>query len=124
MIFMICRDQRTGGPYTDEAAAKDKEEYGNFANQAADIEVEIGEGPVYHGSEEPDDPSSCDVSGGARVLDDVRYYPPAGNGSPLFDRYVFRAGQVIELTDDELRDAEEQALEEAREAAIPEYNPE
>lgn len=120
---MICRDQRDGGPYTDAAAKVDKLVFGNFANEAADIEVEIGEGPYYKGSGAPDDPSSCDVSGGAIVLEDVRYYTPVG-GHPLFNRFVFRKGQVIELTDEELRDAEDQALEEAREAAIPEYNPE
>lgn len=122
MIFMIVRDQRTGGEYTDEAAAKDREEYGVFANEAADIEVEIRDGPYYKGSGKRDDPDSCDVTGGAEVLQDVRYYTPIGN-RPLFDRYVFRAGQIIELTGKELAEAEEQALEEAREAAIPEYSP-
>jgi hypothetical protein len=123
MIFMIVRDQRTGGPYTDEAAAKDKEEYGTYANEAADIEVEIRDGPYYHGSGEPDDPSSCDVTGGATVLQDVRYYTPVGQ-HPLQDRLVFKQGQVTDLTDEELRQAEEQALDEAREAAEPEYSSE
>jgi hypothetical protein len=124
MIFTICRDQRTGETYTDEAAEKDIAEYGYYANEAADIEVEINEGPAYKGSGSPDDPDSVDVSGVARVCDDVRYYPPLAGGKPQFERFVFRAGQVIDLTDDELRDAEDQALEEAREAAIPEYYPE
>lgn len=122
MIFTICRDQRTGEPYTDEAAEKDKEEYGFFANEAADIEVEINEGPYYKGSGERDDPDDVDVSGGARVCDDVRYYPPLGGGVPQFDRYVFRAGQVIDLTERELEQAAEEALEAANEP--PEWSPE
>jgi hypothetical protein len=124
MIFTIVRDQRTGGEYTDDAANKDKEEYGYFANEAADIEVEIRDGPYYKGTGEADDPDSADVTGGARVCDDVRYYPPLGGGAPQFDRFVFRAGQVIDLTDEELRQAEEQALEEKRAEAEPEYSPE
>jgi hypothetical protein len=119
MDFMIVRDQRTGGPYTAEAAKADKEQYGNYANEAADIEVEINEGPYYHGSGEPDDPSSVDVSGGARVCNDVPKCDPI-TGKPTGE-FVFRAGQVIELTGDELQEAHDKAIEEAEEAAIPEY---
>jgi hypothetical protein len=122
MIIQIVRDQRTGEPYTDEAAKKDIEEYGHYANEAADIEVEVRDSDYYQGSGEPDDPSSVDVSGGARVCDDVRYFPPLAGGQPQFDRYVFRAGQIIELTSDEEQEAQDQALEAASEP--PEYSPE
>jgi hypothetical protein len=121
ITIRIVRDQRTGGPYTDEAAAKDKEEYGYFANEAADIEVEVRDSDYYQGSGEPDDPSSVDVSGGARVCEDIRYYTPVGQ-HPLFDRFVFRAGQIINLTSDEEQEAQDQALAEASEP--PEYSPE
>lgn len=119
MIFMICRDQRTGGEYKLE---NDPPVNGNtYPNQAADIEVEINAGPLYKGSGEPDDPDSADVSGGAKVLDDVPKFDPA-TGAPLPGEFVFRAGQMIELTSDESAEAEEQALDEAREAAIPEFS--
>lgn len=122
ITIRIVRDQRTGGLYTDEAAKKDIEEYGYFANEAADIEVEVRDSDYYQGSGAPDDPSSVDVSGGARVCEDIRYYPPLGGGVPQFDRFVFRAGQIIDLTSDEEQEAQDQALAEASEP--PEYNPE
>lgn len=121
ITIRIVRDQRTGEPYTDEAAAKDKAEYGNFANEAADIEVEVRDSDYHQGSGEPDDPSSVDVSGGARVCEDIRYYTPVGQ-HPLFDRFVFRAGQIIDLTSDEEQEAQDQALEAVSEP--PEYSPE
>lgn len=124
MEFLICRDQRTGGEYTDAAAKEDDARYGYYANEVADIEVaiDLDASDLYEGSGEPDDPSSADVSGGARVLNDVRYYTPIGQ-HPAFNRLVFRADQIIQLTDKELEQAEEQALEEARENAEPEYSP-
>lgn len=121
MIFMICRDQRTGGEYTDAAAEADKREYGNYANEAPDIEVEVGVSDLYEGSGEADDPSSADVSGGARVCTDVPKFDPVT--SKPTGEFVFRAGQIIALTDSESDLAHEQAIEEAREAAIPEYSP-
>lgn len=122
ITIRIVRDQRTGESYTDEAAAKDIEEYGYYANEAADIEVEVRDSDYHQGSGEPDDPSSVDVSGGARVCEDIRYYPPLGGGVPQFDRFVFRAGQIIDLTSDEEQEAQDQALAEASEP--PEYSPE
>jgi hypothetical protein len=122
ITIRIVRDQRTGGLYTDEAAKKDMEEYGFYANEAADIEVEVRDSDYYQGSGEPDDPSSVDVSGGARVCEDVRYYPPLNPRQPLFERFVFRAGQIIDLTSDEEQEAQDQALAAANEP--PEYNPE
>jgi hypothetical protein len=120
MDFMICRDQRTGGEYKLE---DDPPVNGNtYPNQAADIEVEIKAGPFHKGSGEADDPDSADVSGGAEVLKDVPKVNPA-TGEILPGEFVFRAGQIIELTSEELAEAEEQALDEAREAAIPEYSP-
>jgi hypothetical protein len=112
ITIRIVRDQRTGGLYTDEAAKKDMEEYGFYANEAADIEVEVRDSDYYQGSGEPDDPSS----------EDVRYYPPLNPGQALFERLVFRAGQIIELTSDEEQEAQDQALAAANEP--PEYNPE
>lgn len=122
MIFTICRDQRTGKPYTDEVAAADEAEYGFYANEAADIEVEIRADGFHKGTGEPDDLDSCDVTGGAKVVDDVHFFDPIEKRY-LFDRFVFHAGQIIELTDEELSQAEEQALEEARAEAEPEYSP-
>jgi hypothetical protein len=124
MDFMIVRDQRTGGPYTDEAAKADMAKYGWFANEAADIEVEIrlGGSDFYKGSGEPDDPDSADVSGGARVYKDIPKICWITKAE-IPGEFVFRAGQIIELTSDELSEAEEQALDEAREAAEPEYSP-
>lgn len=114
MIFMICRDVRTGGPHD---SSSDPE----YKYQVPDIEVEIREGPFYHGSGDIDDPSGCDVSGGARVCDDIpKFDPETGKET---GELLFRAGQIIELTSCELSEAEEQALDEAREAAIPEYSP-
>lgn len=121
ITIRIVRDQRTGGLYTDEAAKKDMEEYGYYANEAPDIEVEVRDSDYYHGSGEPDDPSSVDVSGGARVCEDIRYYTPVGQ-HPLFGRFVFHAGQIIDLTSDEEQEAQDQALAEASEP--PEYSPE
>lgn len=124
MTFLICRDQRTGEKYTDEAAAADKAEFGYYANEAADIEVEIEveAADLHKGSGEPDNPDSADVTGGARVLNDIPYYSP-DTGTRILGSFVLRAGQIIELTDEELTQAEEQALEEARAEAEPEYSP-
>jgi hypothetical protein len=123
MYFMIVRDQRTGGPYTDEAAKADMAQFGWYANEASDIRVEIpiGSSDLHKGSGEPDDPDSADVSGGARVCEDIAKIDPVTRKETR--EILFRADQIIELTGDELAEAQEQALDEARENAQPEYSP-
>lgn len=122
MDILIVRDQRTGGPYTDEAAKEDMARFGWYANEAADIEVEVRVSDLYEGTNETDDPDSADVSGGARVVNDVPKVDPVTR-EVVPGEFVFRAGQVIDLTSDEEQEAHDKAVDEARESAIPEYNP-
>jgi tricorn protease-like protein len=121
MDLLIVRDQRTGGAYTDAAAKEDMERFGWYANEAADIEVEVGVCDLYKGTNDTDDPDSADVSGGAQVCKDIPKIDPVTKEET--GEFLFRAGQVIELTDAELEEAHEKAIDEARESMIPEYSP-
>lgn len=113
MITCINRDLRTGGVYD---AEKDKAENGSYLHEAADIEVQVGVGAAYFGSNQTDDPSSIDSDDVAVVTEDVPRWNPR-TGEIILDEFLFRAGDKIILTDDEVDRIRDDAMQEAYEEA-------
>lgn len=117
MTILITRDNRNGGLYD---AEKDKAENGRCLNEAPDIEVEIDVGHIHEGTNETDDPDSADIGDQGRVVKDIPKWDIVNNVSS--GELLFRAGQMIVLTDSEIQEAHDQAINEARESVEPEYS--